>query len=580
MTAQSSPRHMTLSRLNATIADCLLALWPEENRSWGIAFHSEFHAIESPQTQFRWLLGGIPILLRETFHSFLRSLGRPIGIGPSGLLPANAPNGRSPRTPRGVLLALLLIVTALLAQSPTRAVFRSVSQSYTFEGWDPSHWPEVQRIHSLAEKSITAKDADPHLLAFASLTFTEEEKRLAYADAAIHADPKLAWVDYQNAILPWYDVTRQHTPSADRIARLQAADPDNAILYLLRAESIALQYQQEDFKNDPGAHRVATWGAAAWSDPRWLAAMDAAFRAPRNDHYDAKLFELSRSVMARYSVNDPRILSFILGRRPIGLYAGVHKYAQVLLARADHAERAGDAGSAIQSCSLILDFAQRLRAANFFRLEISIAMDLESKTYPVLQSAYESSGRHQEALAIAGRLAQSNNERVVFAAGQFNSDRSFFRWSLSQWTAVLMQSSVLAIWILLPLSLLSIILVWVLRGRLGVATGIFHGLLCLFADFCPYLLALAAAILFVTYAPYDRVYHQSLQTPFSPLSYQEFANAAYAPFSLPPGLLMNFYSLTGPQGQLLLWSALTLVLTTIAVILVFRLRRRPTSQSH
>jgi len=576
MTTQPSSRNITLARLNAAIADALLALWPEENKSWGAAFYSEVHAIESPQTQFRWLLGGIPILLRETFHSFLRSLGRPIGVGPSGLVPATAPrNGRSPRTPRGVLLALLLVVTALLAQSPTRAVFRAVSEAHTHNGWDTSDWPEVRRIQSLAEKSLASKNPDPELLAFASLTFTDENQRLAYADAAIHADPKLTWVDYHNAILPWYDAPHRRILTPDRIARLRASDPDNALLDLLRAESIALPYQQEDARNDPGAHNARTWGERAFHDPQWLAAMDAAFRAPRYDPYDAALFRLTSRVMQRYSINDPRILSVAGRRRLISL--NVSQYSKILMNRASEAQRAGNNDAAIETCSLILNFAQRLRSANTF--EAWRANDLESQAFPVLRSAFEASGQHADALAIAHRMEQNYDERVARSRQGFWPNHSVLHWSRREWSATLIQFSVLAIWVLLPLCLLSIALLWFWRSGLRIASGLVHNLLCLFADSCPFLLAIATAVLFFVYLPYDHAYHQALQTPFSAASYEQYYDAAYAPFILPTNVMVALRSFDGPQGQFLLWSALTAVLAAIAVILVFRLRRSPTSQS-
>jgi hypothetical protein len=144
MTNKSSPQSASLAQFNEAFAKVLLAVWPEESKSWGAAFASECAAIEAPQKQFRWLLGGIPILLRESFKSFLNSLGRPIGVGPADVQTGSGP-GRAPRTPRLVLAFLFLIFVALLAQPQTRTVFRSVSQAYTGSGWDTSRWPEVQR---------------------------------------------------------------------------------------------------------------------------------------------------------------------------------------------------------------------------------------------------------------------------------------------------------------------------------------------------------------------------------------------------------------------------------------------------
>src|ERR1041385_2033238 len=119
-----SSRQDLLVRFNAWFAKCLLALWPEDGKTWGTAFAAECASIESPRKQFRWLLGGIPVLLRESSKSFLGSLGRPLGVDRSGALP-----GPRPRTPRVVVALLLVFFMVLFAQPSTRAVFRSVSEA-------------------------------------------------------------------------------------------------------------------------------------------------------------------------------------------------------------------------------------------------------------------------------------------------------------------------------------------------------------------------------------------------------------------------------------------------------------------
>jgi len=576
MRDESSLRDRWLERLNARFARCLLALWPDENKAWGMAFAAEAVAIDSPQKQFRWLAGGIAVLLRQSCKSFLGSLGRPIGVAPADLLGGGArPPGRAPRTPRVVLALLLVFVVALFAQPATRAVFRSVSEAYTERGWDPSNWSEVRRVQSLARNNLGERTRHAQLLAFASLLYEEEVQRLAFADAAIKSEPGLTWIDSQNVGLPFNDATNQHPLSADRIDRLISSDPENAMLYLLRAESIATTYRQKDAQNDPKALHIATWGSAASADPGWLAAMGAAFRAPHYDAYDKKLFLLSRDVMERYSVNDPRILSAMLGRRPINQYLAIDSYTKILVSRASEAQGTGHTDTAIKDYSLVLNFAQHLRAGNFYRVEAWIANDIESRVYPLLQSAYETSGQHRQALEIVVFLQQNREERAKLSgAARFRSGR-FPHWSRTEWRALLMQSSVASIWILLPASLVSVALLWFLRSRLLVTSGVFHSLLCLFADFCPAVLAAASAVLFLAYAPVDTAYHQVLRDPFSPSRYEEASRLVYAPFSLPESVQAALGSASGPNGRFLLWSAATAVLILSAVLLFVRQLRAP-----
>jgi hypothetical protein len=222
-----------------------------------------------------------------------------------------------------------------------------------------------------------------------------------------------------------------------------------------------------------------------------------------------------------------------------------------------------------------LDFAQRVRAGNFFQFETWIANDIESRAYPVLQSLYENSGHHQQALEIASRIQQNSDERVKLTSGmRLHSGTTSLHWSALEWRALLMQSSVFSIWILLPASLASVTLLWFLRSRLRVRSGIFHSLLCPFADVCPALLALASAVLFLAYAPVDAAYRQIVQGPFSPSSYEEFIRFVYAPFSLPMGVQVALGSASGPNGRFLLWSAATAVLILLVVLLFVRQLRR------
>lgn len=568
MRDESSPGSKLLLRFNLALVKGLLALWPEENKAWGMAFAAECVAIESPQKQFRWLLGGIAVLLRECFNSFLKSLGRPITVGPADM-PGDGPAlpVRGPRTPRIALALLTVVFVTLFTQPATRAVFRAVSEAYTEEGWDPAKWSEVRRIQSLAEKNLSEKNRDAELLAFASLLYSDQGKRLTMADAAIRSDPVLAWIDFENVVLPLNDISNPQPLSEDRVRRLVSSDPDNGFLYLLRAESVAATYRRADAQNDPKALQMAGWGSAGTRDPQWLAAMDAAFKSPRYDAYDRKLFLLSRDVVERYSINDPRIFSATLGRRPVYHHAAIDAYTRILLSRASDAQRAGDIDTALRLCSQISDFAQRLRPGNFFQLETWIANDIESRTFPLLGNIYENAGRHQEARDLAVRVQENRDERRKLAGGRrSHSAADSGHWSSSEWRAVLMQSSVLTIWILVPLSLASIPVLWVVRGCLRIRSGLPHSLLCLFADFCPSLLALASTILFIIYKPVDTAYRQVLRNPFSPHSYDEFSRLVFTPFSLPMNVQAVLASFSGPHGRFLLWSVTTAILILLVVV--------------
>lgn len=177
-----------------------------------------------------------------------------------------------------------------------------------------------------------------------------------------------------------------------------------------------------------------------------------------------------------------------------------------------------------------------------------------------------------EALDIAARVQQNRDERAKLASEKhlLRSERDSRRWSGAEWRAVLMQLSVFSIWILVPLSLASIPVLWLVRSCLRVTSGPFHSLLCLFADVCPAVLALASAVLFIAYAPVDSAYRQVLRGPFSPEGYAEVSRLVYAPLSLPEGVQTALLSISGPDRHFLLWSVATAILILLAVLPLIR----------
>lgn len=89
---------------------------------------------------------------------------------------------------------------------------------------------------------------------------------------------------------------------------------------------------------------------------------------------------------------------------------------------------------------------------------------------------------------------------------------------------------------------------WFFGRRLRLTAGVLHSSLCVFPGWCPVLLVAACAVLFIVYAPYYHAYREFLGSPLSPASYQDFGNAAYAPFALPPGVRTAIGSLADHKG--------------------------------
>jgi hypothetical protein len=56
-------------RAAALLARIIVRLWPDQTKQWGRAFEAELSEITDPFASFRWLLGGLMLLVREGWRS-------------------------------------------------------------------------------------------------------------------------------------------------------------------------------------------------------------------------------------------------------------------------------------------------------------------------------------------------------------------------------------------------------------------------------------------------------------------------------------------------------------------------------
>src|SRR5262249_7035617 len=142
-------------------------------------------------------------------------------------------------------------------------------------------------------------------------------------------------------------------------------------------------------------------------------------------------------------------------------YPPIRAYAQVLVARAADLERKGHTDQAARECGKVLEFAGRLRAAGIYSLETWVANDIQSLAYARLEALDRNSRRPAESAKIGLRRAEHERERVRLVSGSrleaaARRPAGFPRWTSTEWAGFAMQAAVLAIWILLPASLLGL----------------------------------------------------------------------------------------------------------------------------
>jgi hypothetical protein len=316
-------------RIAPTLARAIVRVWPQATREWGQAFAAELPAAETSQAAFAWLIGGLMLLLREWLKHAWRSLGRPIGADTGGTPAAFTPRySRTPRTPLWLILVLTLSSVALLFHPEVRQALRNLRYAYTGSDWNSADWSSVKKL-----RRISKSNRDPQLLALLSLLTDDDQERLQLSEEAIEKDPSLAWLDYEQSLLPLNDFSRQRYLSRQRLERLINWDPQNAVPHLLAAEVISNPQRRESFDAVMLGKPKTDWKNKIAPNPDWNSEMHAAFSAPKYDSYMVPLVELIRNVSSRFSVNDPDIAVELLMRKRLPQYDVLRAYAGLMIER-------------------------------------------------------------------------------------------------------------------------------------------------------------------------------------------------------------------------------------------------------
>src|SRR4029077_12221865 len=114
------------------------------------------------------------------------------------------------------------------------------------------------------------------------------------AEEAVRLNPGLTWV-YGVVAVNW-----SFFPQVERwTSALQAFDPENALSHLIAAERIDIE-QIENRKTPRNAREESA---------EWKNAMAAAFQSPKLDTYSKQLQDLNRTVLLRYQISDPFLIS-------------------------------------------------------------------------------------------------------------------------------------------------------------------------------------------------------------------------------------------------------------------------------
>jgi hypothetical protein len=448
-----------------------IKITPQDAIEWGRAMLSELSHVKGDWAALIWAIGGAGVLAKHALLSaVIPGSNRPTVASGGELFTKEGPMRKTTLAAAGACAVASLLF--FLAPAFRQAFRVSLAQWHcVLQVTPPYRWPGLEVLAQRAEQKHDAEG-------LASVAVRHWDARLA--DEAIHLDPKLTWV---------YAVV---DPESDRwVPKLEEWDPQNALPYLITAESIDI----DQVVRGKVPHRVED------ESPAWQSALAAAFRSPKLDTYCDRLKELDRRVLLRYDLDDP--YQSISGECWHGLpsYAvwDSSRYAHLLLESGEILEARGDRKGALEKYWAVARFGDMIGSAGG-----SIVRRTVQGAYRRLEALSQREGNKQQAelyAHLAGKIDQAEKEERASWRQRVTGGAVFSRWNagvvrisglmmlFSGGLALICVSSVIAKGRSLRLSTLR-----VSRGAATLSIGSVTGLL------------LSSAMLYVSYRPYAEVF--------------------------------------------------------------------------
>ena len=384
-----------------------------------------------------------------------------------------------------------------------------------------------EKLRALAQQAQQSGDAQA--LAFVALNLPSDDREESFrlAEQAVARDPKLTWIYYQLAKKHSGDWTNPDVAKRMRewAAKLEAFDPDNAVPSLLRAELLREKSWPSIHPKDPKSLEFPL------QHPDWVAAMDRAFDQPRYDTYEVRLFELERRVLTQQGWATPATVVTSLGfSYPFPDLQNLRSYTNFrVFYRSRQAEQAGRREEALGHYYAVSAFANRMRLGGASLLEELLGIALDRIASEPLQAALEKTGRKEEALTVALRLAQYERDYGKHRDPMKQSSNRF-------WSGLLLGIFSLLVVFFAALTLVAVLYVNAKRWIRPDKRGRLYDLVTVLENYAPILLFASCLALYLLYAPYASNFHH-------------YMNATGAIRTLEP-IFLNVYPLL---GQLVWW---------------------------
>lgn len=463
------------------------------------------------------------------------------------------PNGADgpsllPKRSRIFTAAVLAAAALLLILPEGRDAIRTVRSSwYDFQ----QTGTDVRKLNELAARAEKEKDAGT--LAFVALSTDDPERALKLLGQSVSLDPQYVWA---------YAVANRRIEAGieqtDWPAQLQAADPGNAVPYLIAA----------DARVAPHAHEILMRGAPTGAeekflenDATWVALMEQAFVAPGYDSYFLKHSQLARTVWNREQTLSPAIAVGSVWRHEIPNLRYVRIFSQITIANAKKARAAGDLEGAIKVLGEVEAFGIRMAASNGKKIEQLIGMTLSRDAEREMLDLYSNAGRKEAAASTALQLekidARFEGMRWGSAPDTAARVKRFRR------AGTIVQVSAIAGFVFALSSLAGILLLELLPDSRLKQQAILRKMSCWAADYAPAALLAASGAFILSFLPYQRAIAEYRASNFRVIDQERLMDALWSLISFPEALL-------GVDAAVATWASVTIALSALLFFVLVR----------
>lgn len=562
---EGGPQVSATARFARAMLACALRYWPENSRAWGAALAAEIDEATNEFDSIRWSLGGIMFFARSVLSSTWAWLKLPAGSSLPGSGAGGAGGPLMPKRSRLFTAAVLVAAVVLLLLPEGREALQTVSASWLQYEMTRS---DQRALDKLAARAEAEKDAGT--LAFVALSPTprhdsahhsqQVERAAAMVERAVALDPSYIWVygaknhrhDYYPAQKEW-------------VARLETADPYNAVPLLIEADAFVEQkFATRYASNYPTEKDFENLG----NDPQWMALMGRACAASKYDSYLAKHLQLMRTVWDRDPNLPPEIFLEGLWSHAIPDLRLLRTYAKVRLEEADKAKVSGDFKQAEAMANGVAAFGVRMTAASGMTIEDLIGVAISRMADKELAAIYTSEGNIEEArkaTAHSDELERSVRKRV----GRDEAGREARRRGVDR-EAALVQGCAMLGGISLLAAVLGVLFVELWPSKTRAQREWWRRAMCFAADYAPSAVLIASGAFLICFRPFQKILADFRVSNFQLDDEHRLTDAMWSLTSVPEHVL-------GMDSAVTFWSALTITLSAIVVAMVasgiYRARR-------